>query len=170
MRVPLPLPTYDQVRELPVSLERVIPEEYGDANGHVNVRNYLGLHDDASWAYFGGMGFGEQYIEHERNTFFDLEQHLRYYNEVLVGETVSVHWRLLARSAKVVHAMSFLVNVHRELVANTFEVITAHIDLDTRRTTPLGGPTAEALDRQIAIYDKLSWPAPTCGTLGVRVR
>ena len=161
-------PSYAQVRELPAALEQTVPEEYCDANGHMNVRSYLGLHDDSSWRYFGGMGFGEAYIRHERRSFFDLEQHLRYFDEVLVGETVSLHWRLLERSVKVVHAMSFMVNVTREKLANTFEVTTAHIDLDARRTTPFEGPTAHALDRQIAIDSRLRWDAPVCGALGVR--
>ena len=162
------VPTYEKVRELPTALEQLVPEEYCDANGHMNVRSHLGLHDDASWVYFGWMGFGERYIEHERRSFFDLEHHLRYFDEVLAGDAVSVHWRLMARSTKLVHAMSFLVDVTRERVANTLEVMSAHVDLDTRRTTPFDGPTADALDRQIEIDDKLSWPAPLCGALSLR--
>lgn len=162
------LPSYEQVRALPCTMELTVPTSFGDHNGHMNVRNYLGLHDDAGFTYFTGFGFGDAYIERERRGFFDLEQHLRYHAEVLAGEIVAVHPRLLARSAKVVHLMSFLLNVTKRQIANTFEVTMAHIDLEARRTTPFEGPTADELDRQIHVDNRLTWRAPTCGSLGVR--
>lgn len=164
----LPLPTYDQILELPRAVEITVPTDFVDHNGHMNVRHYLGVQDDAGFTYFTGLGFGNAYIERERRGFFDLEQHLRYHAEVLVGQTIAVHPRLLARSSKVVHAMSFMVNVTTRRLANSFEVTMAHVDLDARRTIPLAGPTADALDSQIEADGKLSWPAPVCGALGVK--
>ena len=164
-----PRPTYEQVRELPVVLQRTVPPDFGgDANEHMNVRNYLGIHDDATRKYFAGFGFDDTSINEPRRNFFDLEHHLRYHDEVLVGDVIAVHSRLLARSAKVLHVMSFLVNVTRQQMSNTLELTTAYVDLEHRRMIPLEDPTATLIDRQLARDQELSWEAPTCGSLGVR--
>lgn len=164
----LPLPTYDHVLQLPRSVRMIVPAEFADHNGHMNVRHYLALQDDAGFSYFTGFGFGDAYIAREHRGFFDLEQHLCYYAEVLVGQTVAIHTRVLGRSAKAVHVMSFMVNETTERVANTFEVTMAHVDLEARRTVPFEGATASALDRQIAADATVTWAAPVCGAMGVR--
>ena len=164
----LPLPSYDQVSELPRSVEMEVPTEFVDHNGHMNVRHYLSVQDDAGFSYFTGIGFGDAYIAREHRGFFDLEQHLRYYAEVLVGQTIAIHTRLLGRSAKVVHVMSFMINTTTERLANTFELTMAHVDLDARKTIAFEGPTAVALDRQIAADAQVPWPAPVCGAMGPR--
>lgn len=162
------LPTYAEVRALPLALTRQVPPTYGDLNGHMNVRHYLGLHDDASWAFMAGLGLGAEYVEREQRTFFDIEQHLRYYDELLVGETVYVHARLLGRTNKVVHLMSFLLNGTREVVANTFEVLSVHVDLTQRRSVAFDPDTMAALDRVVRAHAGLRWPAPVSGALRLR--
>jgi acyl-CoA thioester hydrolase len=161
-------PTCAQVRELPVALRMQVPERYADTNGHMNVRRYVGLHDQASWNYLGGLGLGEQYVAAENRSFFDLEHHLRYLEEVLVGDEVTVHFRLVARSTKLLHGMGFLVNATREQVANTFEFLAAHIDLGVRRTAPFDEAAARSLDDEIGRHEALDWEPPTCGALGIR--
>ena len=47
--MPAAMPTVAQVDDLPPLLEKVIPPEWQDLNGHVNVRHYLELSDAASW-------------------------------------------------------------------------------------------------------------------------
>lgn len=51
-----------------------------------------------------------------------------------MGDTVTVHVRLLGRSSKVVHGISFLLDSTRERLSNTFEFASVHVDLDARRT------------------------------------
>ena len=59
----------------------------------------FGAGNDASAAGTGGM--------------FALEQHLTYRREVLVGDEVAVHLRLVDRSEKLIHLVSYLVNHSR---------------------------------------------------------
>ena len=47
--MPASMPTVSQVDDLPVLMEKVVPPEWQDLNGHVNVRHYLELYDAASW-------------------------------------------------------------------------------------------------------------------------
>ena len=84
------LPTYDQARMLPQALARTVTEANADANGHMNVRHYVGIFDDAEWAYYDGMGMGYAAAQEGTGGIFMLEQHLTYRREVLVGEETSV--------------------------------------------------------------------------------
>jgi hypothetical protein len=43
-------PTYDNALALPGAHARVVPAEFGDGNGHLNVRHYLGIFDDVALA------------------------------------------------------------------------------------------------------------------------
>lgn len=146
----------------------VIPDSYSDLNGHMNVRYYLDVQEEAAYAFFTSLGFGEAYTKRERCGFFDVEQHLRYHAEVMVGDTVSVHPRLLARSRSAIHYISYLVNLERERIANSFEVVMIHVDLDTRRPAPLDGAPADALDRRMELDRGLPWLPATCGGMSIR--
>jgi len=159
------LPTVEQVRQLPKLLTKIIPPEYEDANGHVNIQHYLGLYDEAGWPFVALLGLGQQYIEQERSGLFDLEHHLRYLAELHVGDTVSVYGRMLGRSAKRMHGIWFILNANREQVSNNFEFVSSHADLEARRTSPFPEAITAKLDAMIAEHQALSWAAPTCGIM-----
>jgi acyl-CoA thioester hydrolase len=163
------LPGYAQVIALPGTARRLVPPEFGDANGHLNVRHYLALYDDAEWEIFERMGLGVEHARTDRRGMFALEQHLTYALEVDVGAEVSVHMRLLARSAKVVHLVNYLADHTRGQVAGAIEVVDGYADLDTRRLTAFHpGPGLAALDAQLAADRGLDWRPATSGCLAVR--
>jgi len=58
--MPVSMPTVAQIDELPSLMERVIPPEWEDLNGHVNVRHYLELYDAASWPMLAAIGLDEK--------------------------------------------------------------------------------------------------------------
>ena len=52
----------EQITKLePVCLRATVPETYRDSNGHMNVRWYLGLFDDASDALHEWIGLTPEY-------------------------------------------------------------------------------------------------------------
>jgi hypothetical protein len=59
-----------------------------------------------------------------------------YPSEVLIGDTVVIRARLLARSANLLHYLMFMVNETRGVLSSLFECVHAHADLRTRRTAP----------------------------------
>jgi acyl-CoA thioester hydrolase len=161
------LPSVEQVSELPCSLQRVVPVDATDGNGHLNMAQYLSLHDEALWPYHAGLGMGKHYRQVQRRGLFTLEQHLAYHAEVLVGDTVTVHCRSLSRTEKLVHGMSFVVNATRMELANTLEYVVAHVDLDRRRTISFGEDVAAALDAEIEGHDQRGWTASISRRLGI---
>lgn len=159
------MPTVRDLDELPSWLERTIPPEWEDLNGHVNVRHYLELYDQAGWPMMSELGIDEQHFREERRGFFDLEHHIWYLAEMHVGDTVTVHARFLARSAKRFHGTMFIVNRTRQQVASAFEYVTIAADLESRRSAALPAGIAARLDGLIAAHARLTWPAPLCGTI-----
>ncbi|WP_034269261.1 thioesterase family protein [Haloechinothrix halophila] len=142
------LPPVAELLNLPAELKQAIPPEYEDLNGHMNIKHYFELQSFAAWGVFRRVGYEDERRPDEGA--FTLEQHLRYHNEVLVGQEVSAHVVLLDRSDKVVHGISFLVNRTTDQVANTLEFVSAHVDLTQRRISPFPTRIADALDAELA--------------------
>ncbi len=158
---PRPLPSYDEVLALPAAPTRVVPADFGDGNGHLNVRHYLGIFDDAEWALFDEIGAGNEASAAGTGGMFALEQFLTYRREVLVGDEVAVHLRLLARSEKLIHFVSYLVNHTRREVAASMEALEAYVAYATRRVSPFSPDAQEVLDSWIRQQVELEPPALT---------
>ena len=159
------LPALQELDDLPPLLERTVPAEWEDLNGHVNVRHYLELYDQAGWPMMGWLGIDERHFRDERRGFFDLEHHIWYLAEMHVGDSVTVHARFLARSAKRFHGAMFIANRTRQSVASVFEYVSTAADLEARRSAPLPAGVAARLDELIATHSRLAWPAPLCGSI-----
>ena len=165
--MPIAMPTIEQLDALPSLMERRIPPEWQHLNGHVNVRHYLELYDAASWPMLAAFGLDERIFLEHRQGLFDLEHHLWYLSELHVGDTITVHSRMLERNAKRFHGVMFVVDRTRQRLASAFEYVSTGADLDARRTAPLPAVFAAQLDRVIAEHARLGWPAPVCGVMSV---
>ncbi|NBC21978.1 MAG: thioesterase [Gammaproteobacteria bacterium] len=146
-------------------MTRVIPPEWEDQNGHVNIRFYMTLFERGGWPMVHEMGMDESYFRDRRQGLFDLEHHLYYVYELHVGESVSIHARLIDRSEKRFHGVMFIVNDSRDNLAATLEYITSGADLAHRRTAPLPADIAARLDALLAAHRRLPWEPPLCGVM-----
>jgi acyl-CoA thioesterase FadM len=164
---PPPL-SLDQLAPLPLVFKAVIPPAYEDRNGHMNVRWYLALYDEAGDALYPLLGFTADYFAESGMGGFDLEHHIWYAAEVCVGDTVAIRARILARSAKLMHYMMFMTNETRGEISSIFECVHAHADLRVRRTAAFPAHIAGRIDDFIAVHRALPWPAPVSGSMGVQ--
>lgn len=162
------LPTYAEVVQLPAVAEGVVAPEHIDANGHMNVRHYLDFDVLATFNLVEEVGVDDEYRARRRMGLFTAEHHLRYHAELQEGDRLTVHARVLERSDKALHLMVLLLDRERELLANTLEVLAVHVDLDTRRATPMPADIAAEFDRLVEQSRALPWDAPTCGAMGLR--
>jgi acyl-CoA thioester hydrolase len=161
--VPRPtLPSYDDALLLPAAPTRVVPKDFGDGNGHMNVRSYLGIFDDAEWVLFDAFGAGNDASAAGTGGMFALEQHLNYRREVFVGDEVAVHLRMLARSDKLIHFASYLVDHTRRQVAASMEAVEAYVGYQTRRATPFPPEAAAVIDDWISRQRDLPPPELSC--------
>ncbi|MCW2786193.1 MAG: 3-hydroxybutyryl-CoA dehydratase [Marmoricola sp.] len=163
-------PTHDQVLELAAQDHRVVPLEYIDENGHMNIGRYFEVGGHAIWQRcLGDLGMGENYLPDRGMSTFTAEHHLRYFAEILEGETLSVHVRLIERSDKVLHGTALILNRSRRQLSCTMEFTIVHIDMSARRPVPFPDDIAMLIDDAFKA-DDLAWPAPVSGSMGVRRR
>jgi acyl-CoA thioester hydrolase len=155
----------NQITALTPIYRFTIPTAYLDENGHMNMRWYLSIFDDAGYPFVASFGLTMDYLTAHQSGGFDLEHHIHYLKEVRLADAVTIYPRLLARSAKRIHYMMFMVNETQSVLAATFECINSFADLTVRRTAPYPEAIAAQIDAQLAIHQKLSWTAPTCGVM-----
>ena len=162
------LPTYEQIVQLPAAFDRTVPDEFIDENGHMNIGDYFRLCSHALWKATITAGLGDTYIQEHDQSMFTVEQHMRYYGELRLGDRFTVHTRLLGRSARALHGMSFVVDQEKQALACTQEATLVHVSMSTRSSVDLPAEISDALDAQISAGDALGWAAPVCGAMGVR--
>jgi acyl-CoA thioester hydrolase len=164
------VPTYDQVVDLPAQTRRTVPSEFIDENGHMNIGRYLQLGGEALWSRcLGDLGMDRRYIPDRGMSTFTAEHHIQYFTEILEGREVSVRVRLLERSDKVAHAIAFIVDETEQRLSCVVETTLVHIDMTSRRPTPFPEDIAALIDLALK-NDAVDWPAPVCGSMGVRRR
>lgn len=159
------VPTLEQIDALPALVDRVIPRDWEDLNGHVNVRHYLDLYNEAGEPMLAQLGVDRDYFRTERRGFFDLEHHMWYLAEMHVGDRVTVHTRYIGRSAKRFHGVMFVVDRTRQSLASVLEYLASGADLATRRAAAFPPRVSDRLDAILAEHDSLPWPVPVCGSI-----
>eukprot|EP00727_Mastigamoeba_balamuthi_P009262 m51a1_g4959 putative 3-hydroxyacyl- dehydrogenase (165) ;mRNA; r:355876-356529 len=158
--------SYEAVRsDLPLVYSTVVAKDQTDIFGHLNTRHYMAIYDDAEWGMLDRLGMDKHY--RQEHGVFDLAHHVRYDHEVLAGDEVSVHMRLLAKSAsnKRVHYMLVMVNSRTGVVASTLEGLCMHTDLKTRRSSAFAPGPLQRIDDTIREHAALAWALPTSGCI-----
>ena len=133
--------------------------------GHMNVMWYTHLFGEGMGGMFQLVGLNWEQLEQHQGGTFALESHIRYLSEVRVGQAVEIHSRLLGRSEKRFHVMHFMTNQEKQDVSATFEVVSAYIDMRSRRMAALPKEVTEQLDTLIGQHGELEWETPTCGVM-----
>ena len=151
----------------PACLKMKIPEDYRDENGHMNMRWYLAIFDDAGDVLHDRIGLSREYHSRHKTGTFDLEHHLHFLTEVNPADEVAIYMRLVARSAKRLHYLMFMVNVTRGRLAAIFECMNAFADLTMRKTAPFPEEVVLKIDEILEQHSKLNWPAPVSGAMQV---
>lgn len=162
------LPSVEEVDQIPAACSTVAAGEWEDGNGHVNVAHFYGFHIRGAEEELRRVGIDEAYRASRRMGVFSMEQHLKFFDEVRIGEEISVHVRWLDRGDKVFHGISVIVNRTTGRIANTLEMIEGHVDLTARRTASFPAGVAQRIDEQVAAHRGLGWQLPLSGAMAVR--
>ncbi|HEY1469531.1 MAG TPA: thioesterase family protein [Candidatus Acidoferrum sp.] len=156
----------EKIRALePACLRVTIPEAYRDENGHMNVRWYSVIFDEAGDDLHERLGLTPEFHRAHGTGTMDLENHINFLHEVTPGDRIAVYMRLVAYSAKRMHYLMFMVNETKGNLAAMFECINAFADLKLRKTAVYPSEVANKIEAQIATSAALDWPAPVCGAM-----
>jgi len=149
----------------PACLRLTVPEEWRDANGHMNVRWYLVVFDDAGDVLHYRLGLTPDFHRAHHSGTVDLEHHIHYLNEIMPGEQVAVYVRCVDWSPKRLHYLLFLVNETRARLAAIFECMNAFLNAEERKTAPFPPEIAERVRDCVEADARLDWPAPVSGAM-----
>ena len=145
---------------LPVGHRQRIPEDYLDEYKHMNVMWYTHLFSCALDDIFTRMGMTREYFEATHAGTFLLEAHVRYFNEVRVGQQVTIRTRAIGRSDRRFHLLHFMSNDDTGVLAATLETIGTHVELRIRRSAPFPAQVTAAFDRLLAEHERLAVAGP----------
>jgi acyl-CoA thioester hydrolase len=161
-----PFVSLESVRALePPSLQITVPAAWADANGHMNMRWYVALFDDAGDEVHQRVGLTPDFHRLHQTGTVDLEHHTHFLREVKPGDKVVVYSRLVAVSPKRLHYLMFLVNETRDQLAAIFECMNAFLDLASRKTAPFPPAILEKIETSLYRDKKLAWPPPVSGAM-----
>lgn len=149
----------------PPCLRKTIPAEWADSNGHMNMRWYVAIFDDAGDELHIRLGSTPEYHRSHATGTFDLEHHTHFLNEVMPGDRVAVYARMVDCSAKRMHYLMFLVNEKRQKPAAIFECVNGFVDLKVRKTIPYPPEMAAKIRAAADAGARLDWEAPVCGVM-----
>jgi acyl-CoA thioester hydrolase len=156
----------EQIRALgPPCLRMTVPEAYRDANGHMNMRWYVAIFDDAGDGLYQTLGLTPEFHRQHGSGTFDLEHHTFFVREVLPGDHVAVYARLVAHSPKRLHYVLFLLNETREALSAIFECVNTFADLRVRRTAAFPPDVLAAIAARTRAHGALEWPPPLSGAM-----
>jgi acyl-CoA thioesterase FadM len=163
--MPVPLPTTAQVRTLPAAFEMAVPDDTIDENGHMNISAYFKYGSWAPWLRLGELGMGEDYIPRRRLSFFTVEHRIGYVGELRLGERFAVHTGLVARTAKALHSVSYVLDEEHDRLACAMEIVYVHVSMETRRAVDIPDDLTGPIDAEIAAYP---WLAEAATGLSLR--
>ena len=130
-----------------LTVDAVVEPQWLDGMGHMNVAGYMVLFDRGVWEFFEQRGLSAQYRRANARGMFGLEDKIRYLSELREGDALQVHTGVTQVRPKTLRMLQYMVDPARQKVSAVREVVAAHIDLATRKTTPF---PAALLARQTA--------------------
>ena len=155
-------PTYRQVLDIPPVGDPIdVLADRVDHHGHVDTADYFNLSTRSATAVFAALGLSFEHTAVRGAGLFSVAQHLEYHAECLVGDRLTTHTVLLARTSRVLHGQTYLVNRTRQEVSHTSEFVSLYVDLTTRAATDFDRDVLAGIDSRLALVRDLDWtPVP----------
>ncbi len=127
------------------TIERVIPADWTDYNGHMNEARYGQVFSDAADSFMQIVGADESYIN-AGFSFFTVDTHIRYIEECHAGDRVFVNTKVLLYEGKKVQLFHEMKHADGRLLCSG-EQFMLHVDLKARKSCPPRADLAETLAR-----------------------
>ncbi len=157
--------TYDS--PLPIHRETVHPD-WVDYNGHMNVAYYNVAFDHAVDQLFDLIDIGVDYAKRTDQSAFVVESHVNYIQEVVEGDPLSFTLQLLDWDQKRLHYFIRMYHGMDGHLVATSEQLSLHVDLASRRSSPLPAAVQGRLAAIMASHADLERPEQVGRTMGIR--
>ena len=125
-----------------LTVNRAVPLDWTDYNGHMNEARYLQAFGDATDRFMEIIGCDADYIA-SGGSYFTAETHIRHVDEVHAGAKISIRTRCLLGEGKKMHLWHEMYEGERLLA--TGEHMLIHVSLETRKASAPAEHIAENL-------------------------
>lgn len=122
-----------------------VRSEWIDYNGHMNVAYYVLAFDHATDRFLDLIDTGADYLRRTNHSWFVLETHVTYQQEVLEGDPLRFTVQLIDFDAKRAHYYFEMHHAIEGFLSATSEQIALHVDLAARRSAPFPAEVAARL-------------------------
>ena len=113
-----------------------IEPQWIDYNGHLNMAYYNVMFDRAIDELWLKLGIGPTYMKVRNGSTFTAECHVRYLQEIHLGDPVLISILLLGADEKRLHTFEELRHASEGWLSATSENMSMHIDMKARKTGP----------------------------------
>lgn len=141
------------------SIDRIVPVDWTDYNGHMNESRYGQVFSDAADAMMKLVGADAAYIDSGKS-YFTVDSRIRYLNETLAGQRIHVDSQVLEGKGKKYRVFHRMKNEAGEELA-TGEQLMIHVDLTTRSSSVPDASVLEKLEALAAAHATLPQPDPS---------
>lgn len=148
--------------------QSVIPAEWIDYNGHMNVAYYVLAFDHATDALLDYLGMDEVYRERTRCSAFVVEMHVNYQQELMAGDPIHITTQLLGFDSKRIHYFHRMDHAEKGFLAATTELMLIHVDVTQRRSTPMPIDIMDRLNAVMTWHMQLPRPPQSGRIIGIR--
>ncbi|TDT75156.1 carnitine 3-dehydrogenase [Litoreibacter halocynthiae] len=148
-----------------VTVQRAVPLDWTDYNGHMNEARYLQAFGDATDRFMEMIGCDGDYIA-SGGSYFTAETHIRHLDEVHAGASIRVETQVLLGQGKKMHLFHRMYEGGRLLA--TGEHMLIHVSLETRRASEPSVAIATKLGEIAASHASLPAPEGAGAAIGKR--
>ncbi len=148
----------------------VVPPQWIDYNGHMNVAYYVLAFDYATDAFMESLGMGREYRERAQCSTFVVETHVNYQRELVAGDPMRVTTQLLGFDSKRIHYFHRLYHARKGFLAATTELMVIHVELTERHSASMPLPAMDRLSVLMAAHVQLPRPPQSGRVMGVRAK
>jgi acyl-CoA thioester hydrolase len=144
-----------------------IEKAWIDYNGHFNMAYYGVLFDRAADQMFAELGLGPDYVQATKNSFFTLETHCSYLQEMKSADPVAVESQIIDHDHKRVHYVQQMKHASEGWVACVLEVMVSHVDLNAHKTSNFPDEVKARIDEMAAAHKPLPVPSQVGHKIGI---
>ncbi len=145
--------------ELPINHRGAVMPWECDFMGHMNVTFYTAKFDQAGWPMLASIGFTVRHMKEHNVGIGAVRYDIRYFRELLCGDTLTVRSRILEVRDKVLRFRHEMYSDQTGELSATAEITSVHMDTIKRKSCPFPPEILEKARALMAENEKVPLPA-----------
>ena len=143
-------------KELPITIQRVIPNDWTDYNGHMNDSRYAEVFSMAADEMMIRLGADKHYVA-SGYSYFTVDLQVTYVQECHSGDAIKVRSRIVLADGKKLKLEHEMLSADAsEIVLATCEQFLLHVSLTSRQSCDPVAPLSDQLFAAAEVHQNLS--------------